>query len=147
VTLSLVGGRRAYRGMGMSPGRVVVMRMAEAGAGADEVAANRELWTRANSEYTDEHALRAWAAEDIAWGIFNVPGQQLGVPGDVGGVDAVEPGPGLSTMQHIQLRDIPKEPSGSHCLPGSCLRSAVAGSRRRRCRTSSVRIRRTAGCR
>jgi SAM-dependent methyltransferase len=30
----------------------VVIRMAE--AGADEVAASRELWTQANSEYTDE---------------------------------------------------------------------------------------------
>ena len=44
--------------MGMSPGCVVVMRMAEAGAGADEVAANRELWTQANSEYANEHAYR-----------------------------------------------------------------------------------------
>lgn len=51
--------------MGLSPECVVVVvRMAEAGAGADEIAANRELWTRANSEYTDEHAYRAWAAED-----------------------------------------------------------------------------------
>ena len=55
--------------------------MAEAGAGADEVAANRDLWTQANSEYGDEHADRAWAAEDITWGIFNVPEQQLGVLG------------------------------------------------------------------
>ena len=45
--------------------------MAEAEAEADEVAANRELWTQANSEYADEHALRAWAAEDITWGIFD----------------------------------------------------------------------------
>src|ERR1700730_12270827 len=51
------GAPRAYRGMGMSPGCVVVIRMAEAGAGAEGVAANRELWTQANSEYTDEHAL------------------------------------------------------------------------------------------
>ncbi len=51
--------------------------MAEAEAGADEVAANRELWTQANSEYADEHAYHAWTAEDITWGIFNVPEQQL----------------------------------------------------------------------
>jgi hypothetical protein len=39
--------------------------MAEVGAGAaDEVAANRELWTQVNTEYADEHAYRAWAAED-----------------------------------------------------------------------------------
>lgn len=55
--------------------------MAETGAGADDVAANRELWTRANSEYAGEHAVRAWAAADITWGIFNVPEQQLGVLG------------------------------------------------------------------
>jgi hypothetical protein len=84
--------------MGMSPGCVVVVRMAEAGAGADEVAANRELWTQANSEYADEHALRAWAAEDISWGIFNVPEQQLGVLGDVRGLDVVELGCILVTV-------------------------------------------------
>jgi putative ABC transport system permease protein len=31
--------------------------------------------------------------------------------------------PGLSTMQHIQLWDTPKEPSDSSCPPGSCLAS------------------------
>ena len=36
--------------------------MAEVGAGA--VAANRELWTQANTESADEHAYRAWGAED-----------------------------------------------------------------------------------
>ena len=71
--------------------------MAEAGAGADEVAANRKLCIQANSEYADEHAYRAWAAEDITWGIFNVPEQQLGVLGvlgDVRGLDVVELGCG-----------------------------------------------------
>jgi 2-polyprenyl-3-methyl-5-hydroxy-6-metoxy-1,4-benzoquinol methylase len=91
----VAGGRRAYGGMGMSPG-CVVMRMAEAGAGADGVAANRELWTQANSEYADEHAYRAWAAEDITWGIFNVPEQQLGVLGDVRGLDVIELGCGTA---------------------------------------------------
>ena len=80
--------------MDMSPGCVVVMRMA--GAGADGVAANRELWTQANSEYTDEHAGRAWTAEDITWGIFNVPEQQLGVLGDVCGLDVIELGCGTA---------------------------------------------------
>jgi SAM-dependent methyltransferase len=70
--------------------------MAKAGAGADEAAANRELWTRANSEYNDDHAYRAWAAEDITWGIFNVPEQQLGVLGDVRGLDVVELGCGTA---------------------------------------------------
>jgi SAM-dependent methyltransferase len=94
---ALGGRRRAYRGMGMSPGCVVVViRMAEAGARSDGVAANRELWTQANSEYTDEHAYRAWAAEDITWGIFNVPEQQLGVLSDVRGLDVIELGCGTA---------------------------------------------------
>jgi len=70
--------------------------MTEAGAVADELAANRELWTWANSEYADEHAVRAWAAEDITWGIFNVSEQQLNVLGDVRGLDVVELGCGTA---------------------------------------------------
>jgi hypothetical protein len=38
--------------------------------GADEVSANRDLWTQVSTDYTDEHALRAWAASEITWGIF-----------------------------------------------------------------------------
>lgn len=50
----VLGGLRVpgLSGMGRSPRCVVVVRMAEAGAGVDGVAANRELWTQANSEYT-----------------------------------------------------------------------------------------------
>lgn len=70
--------------------------MAEAGTGADEVAANRKLWTQANSEYTDEHANRAWAADDITWGIFNVPERQIDVLGNVRGRDVVELGCGTA---------------------------------------------------
>ena len=70
--------------------------MADAGDTEAETAANRDLWTRANREYGDEHADRAWAVGDITWGIFNVPEQQLGVLGDVRGVDAVELGCGTA---------------------------------------------------
>jgi hypothetical protein len=38
-----------------------------AASGQDAVA-NRALWTRVNAEYADEHAFRAWAAEEITWG-------------------------------------------------------------------------------
>jgi hypothetical protein len=65
VTVSKAGGLRRYRGMGMSPGDAWWWcGMAEVGAGTDEVAANRELWTQVNTEYADEYAYRAWAAED-----------------------------------------------------------------------------------
>ena len=70
--------------------------MARAGAGEGDVAANRAVWAEANSEYADAHALRAWAAEDITWGIFNVPEQQLGVLGEVRGLDIVELGCGTA---------------------------------------------------
>jgi hypothetical protein len=42
---------------------------------------------RVNAEYADEHALRAWAAEEITWGIFNVPETRVGVLGDVSGLE------------------------------------------------------------
>jgi SAM-dependent methyltransferase len=70
--------------------------MADSGAAAGEAAANRELWTRANSEYADEHAYRAWAADEITWGIFNVPEQQVGALGDVRGLEVVELGCGTA---------------------------------------------------
>jgi len=65
------------------------MADALAGSGAD-AAANRDLWTQVPAEYADEHAFRAWAAEEITWGVFNVPEAELGVLGDVSGQDVVE---------------------------------------------------------
>lgn len=61
---------------------------ADAAEGA--TAANKDLWTRINAEYTDEQALRSWAAEDISWGVFNVPEAELDVLGDVAGLDVVD---------------------------------------------------------
>jgi SAM-dependent methyltransferase len=70
--------------------------MDDASAAAGEAAANRELWTRANREYADDHAWQAWAAADITWGVFNVPERQVGVLGDVRGLDVVELGCGTA---------------------------------------------------
>jgi len=71
--------------------------MDEPGPGAcGDAADNREFWTRANAEYADEHAYRAWAADEITWGVFNVPDHQLGVLGDVSGLDVVELGCGTA---------------------------------------------------
>jgi SAM-dependent methyltransferase len=58
--------------------------------------ANRELWTQVSAEYTDEHAFRARAADEISWGIFNIPEDQLGVLGEVDGLDVVELGCGTA---------------------------------------------------
>ena len=57
---------------------------------------NRELWTRSNAEYTDESAERAWAQEEITWGMFSVPESGVGVLGDVSGLDVVELGCGTA---------------------------------------------------
>lgn len=63
---------------------------------AGDAAANRELWTQTNAAYADEHAYRAWAASEITWGVFNVPERELGVLGDVEGLDVVELGCGTA---------------------------------------------------
>jgi SAM-dependent methyltransferase len=53
-------------------------------------------WTRANTEYTDAAAARAWAQEEIRWGVFETPESQLDIFGDVNGLDAVELGCGTA---------------------------------------------------
>jgi SAM-dependent methyltransferase len=53
-------------------------------------------WTRANAEYTDESAARAWAHDEITWGVFEIPESQVNVLGDVDGLDVVELGCGTA---------------------------------------------------
>ena len=65
------------------------------GAGS-EVGRNRALWTQVNADFTDADALRAWTAESITWGLFNIPEDDLGVLGDVAGLDVVELGCGTA---------------------------------------------------
>jgi SAM-dependent methyltransferase len=53
-------------------------------------------WTRANTEYTDASAARAWAQDEISWGVFETPESQLNVLSDVEGLDIVELGCGTA---------------------------------------------------
>jgi ubiquinone/menaquinone biosynthesis C-methylase UbiE len=62
----------------------------------DYVARNRDIWTKTNAEYTDDNARRAWAAEDLTWGVFGVPEAEVGALGDVNGLDVVELGCGTA---------------------------------------------------
>jgi SAM-dependent methyltransferase len=62
----------------------------------DYVALNRERWTESNREYTDADALRSWEKPEITWGVFGVPEEELGVLGDLDGLDAVELGCGTA---------------------------------------------------
>jgi SAM-dependent methyltransferase len=63
---------------------------------SDDVARNRELWTRQNAEYTDGQARRAWAEEEISWGVWGIAERELRVLGDVAGLDVVELGCGTA---------------------------------------------------
>ncbi len=62
----------------------------------DYLATNRERWTRSNEEYTGSSAMRAWLKDDITWGVFGVPENELAVLGDVDGLDVVELGCGTA---------------------------------------------------
>lgn len=53
-------------------------------------------WTRANTEYTDASAAKAWAQEEIKWGVFETPESELNLLGDVSGLDVVELGCGTA---------------------------------------------------
>jgi SAM-dependent methyltransferase len=66
-------------------------------AGTDR-AHNRALWTIVNARFTDEDAERAWAAEEITWGLFGVPERELGVLGAVDGLEVVELGCGTAYL-------------------------------------------------
>ena len=56
---------------------------------------NRALWTTYAAEYA-EKAPRQWAAEEITWGIWNIPESMVGVLGEVAGLDAIELGCGTA---------------------------------------------------
>jgi len=60
----------------------------------DYVAVNREAWTDSNHEYTDAQADRAWRAEEITWGMFATPENEVRVLGDVDGLDVIDLGCG-----------------------------------------------------
>jgi SAM-dependent methyltransferase len=62
----------------------------------DYVLRNREVWTSSNKEYTDASASRAWAQEEITWGVFEAPESELNLLGDVDDLDIVELGCGTA---------------------------------------------------
>jgi SAM-dependent methyltransferase len=62
------------------------------------VARNVEIWTEANAEHTGPRARYAWAKDDVDWGVFEIPESQVGVLGDVSGLDVVELGCGTAYL-------------------------------------------------
>jgi SAM-dependent methyltransferase len=63
---------------------------------SDDAAKNRVAWTKSNAEYTDARARDAWAKAEIDWGVWDVPESEVGVLGDVDGLDVVELGCGTA---------------------------------------------------
>jgi SAM-dependent methyltransferase len=57
---------------------------------------NRALWTETNREHTNDSARTNWALDEISWGIWGVDESELGVLGDVAGLDVVELGCGTA---------------------------------------------------
>ena len=57
---------------------------------------NVAAWTKANAAYTDPSAAAAWARDEINWGMVAVPDSEVGVIGDVDGLDVVELGCGTA---------------------------------------------------
>ncbi|HKN63443.1 MAG TPA: class I SAM-dependent methyltransferase [Gaiellaceae bacterium] len=68
------------------------------------VARNVENWTESNEQYTGPNARRAWAKEEISYGVFGVPEKDLQVLGDVAGLDVVELGCGTAYVSAWLMR-------------------------------------------
>jgi SAM-dependent methyltransferase len=62
----------------------------------DSVARNIRAWTQSNADWSAPRAAAAWAAPEITWGLFGAPETELGVLGDVAGLDVVELGCGTA---------------------------------------------------
>ena len=56
---------------------------------------NRAAWDAAAADYAEE-GRRNWEADAAPWGIWHIPEQELGVLGDVAGLDVVELGCGTA---------------------------------------------------
>ena len=66
--------------------------------GDRDLVTNRRLWTLVNSAFSDEDAARAWAADEMTWGLFHVPERDVRVLGDVAGLDVLELGCGTAYL-------------------------------------------------
>ena len=57
---------------------------------------NVQLWTRINAEHADAGARLAWAQEEITWGLWGVPEEELRTLGAAAGLDILELGCGTA---------------------------------------------------
>ncbi len=64
--------------------------------GVEDLALNRALWDVVNEQFSGAEGAALWRREDIVWGIFGIPEAELGVLGDVAGLDVIELGCGAA---------------------------------------------------
>lgn len=62
----------------------------------DYAVRNREVWTKANTEYTAQRARESWSAPEITWGVWKTPEASLGVLPNMDGLDVIELGCGTA---------------------------------------------------
>ena len=62
----------------------------------DYAVQNRAVWTISNANHTALTARKAWAQEDITWGVWNAPESAINVLPDVRGLDVIELGCGTA---------------------------------------------------
>jgi len=70
----------------------------EADNGRHRIELNRDLWATVNAQFTDEEADSLWRRPGIVWGLFARPEVELGVLGDVAGLDVLELGCGTAYL-------------------------------------------------
>lgn len=63
---------------------------------SEDALKNREVWTKANADYTDAQAAEAWGSDDVEWGTYGIAEAELDVLGDVAGKDVIELGCGTA---------------------------------------------------
>src|SRR5437764_15472783 len=63
---------------------------------SSDAAKNAALWTETNREHTNDSAPANWALDEITWGVWAIDESEIGVLGDVSGLDVVELGCGTA---------------------------------------------------
>lgn len=57
---------------------------------------NVEHWTRANAEFVGAAAVKRWSENEVSWGLWRTPENQIGILGEVADLDVVELGCGTA---------------------------------------------------
>jgi SAM-dependent methyltransferase len=101
--------------------------------GRDPIALNRRWWNAGSDAYQEAHAVQLGRVP-MAWGVWSIPEAELGVLGDVGGLDVLEFGCGAALWSIALAR------SGARVV-GLDLSERQLGHARRNAAASGVAVR------